>query len=387
MSRNTEYQFASTDTEALEAALIAAYEKITSINVKPASPEKLFIQWIASVIVQERILNNYTGNQNIPSRAEGEDLDALGELFYVSKRPEAQYAVCTERFYISEPQNTAILIPVGTRVTDTSKTLIWETVSDAYVAIGETYVDIQLRCQTPGVIGNGYAIGQLNTIVDVYDYYAGCENITVSDDGADTASDEEYYDLMRASMDGYSTAGAMGGYIYFAKQVSTEIADVVANSPMAGHVRIYVLMNDGNIAGEEIKAAVLAACNPDDRRPMTDYVLMEDPEPVRYDIDFTYYLTADGTVSAASVGAAVEKAVEEYKAWQTGKLGRAINPSKLYQMLMATGVDRVEIRSPIYTPLRNGRLTMGVTYDYADTIPQIAEAGNTSIVNGGYSGE
>ena len=88
MSRNTEYQFVSTDTETLVSQMVAAYETITKTTVQPASPEKLFIQWVADVIVQERTLNNYTGNQNIPSRAEGENLDALGELFHdLSYRP------------------------------------------------------------------------------------------------------------------------------------------------------------------------------------------------------------------------------------------------------------------------------------------------------------
>ena len=78
--RNTGYQFVSTDTEAVESLLISIYEKITGVSVKPASPEKLFIQFVAAVVIQERGLNNYTGNQNIPSRAEGENLDALAEL-------------------------------------------------------------------------------------------------------------------------------------------------------------------------------------------------------------------------------------------------------------------------------------------------------------------
>ena len=84
--RNTGYQFVSTDTEAVESLLISIYEKITGVSVKPASPEKLFIQFVAAVVIQERGLNNYTGNQNIPSRAEGENLDALAALFYVTQR-------------------------------------------------------------------------------------------------------------------------------------------------------------------------------------------------------------------------------------------------------------------------------------------------------------
>lgn len=50
--RNTEYQFVSTDTETVEALLISIYEKITGVSVKPASPEKLFIQFVAAVVTR-----------------------------------------------------------------------------------------------------------------------------------------------------------------------------------------------------------------------------------------------------------------------------------------------------------------------------------------------
>lgn len=376
--RNTGYQFVSTDTEEIEALLISIYEKITGISVKPASPEKLFIQFVAAVVIQERGLNNYTGNQNIPSRAEGENLDALAELFYVTQRPAAQAAVCTERFHISEAQTSAVLIPAGTRVTDSSGTLTWETVADAYVEIGATYADVQIRCQTTGAVGNGYAAGQINTFVDLFDYCDSCENLTASDDGADEATDDEFYELMRASQDAFSTAGAKGGYIYFAKQVSTEIADVVANSPSAGAVDLYVLMNDGTIASTELKNAVLAACNDDTVRPLTDQVSVKDPQTASYDIAFTYYVPKDSALSSAEIQAAVDSAVSEYVAWQCGKLGRDINPSVLIGKLMQTGIKRVDLTSPAFTVLRDGS---------DDTVPQVAAVGTITATNGGYEDE
>lgn len=378
MSRNTQYQFVSTDTEALEAALVASYEKIVGVSLKPASPEMLFVKWVTNIIIQERVINNHTGNQNVPSRAEAENLDALAELFYVIERPAAKAAVCTGRFYISETQETAILVPAGTRVTDADNTLIWETVTDVFIDIGSLYSDVQMQCRTPGTIGNGYAAGQLNTIVDVYDYYERCENITASGGGADVPSDEEFYQLMRASMDGYSTAGALGGYVYFAKQASSEIEDVVANSPQAGHVRVYILMNDGSFAGEELKASVLASCSKDRHRPLTDYVLVADPEGVEYNIEFTYYIPSDTAHSSAEIQRAVEAAVEEYTIWQCAKFGRDINPSKLYQMLMATGIKRVEIMSPVFTVLRDGK---------DGSVPQVAVKVGTTVTNGGYEDE
>jgi len=378
MPRNTQYQFVSTDTSTLIANLISAYETITGTVVRPASPEKLFISWIADIIMQERALNNYTGNQNLPSRAEGYNLDALGELFYNKKRPAAQAAKCTVRFYISAIQTAAILIPAGTRVTDSRNTLIWETTADAYIQIGDLYADVMVQCQTTGIIGNGYMAGQINTIIDPYAYYDHCENITTSDAGADESSDDEFYELMRVSQDAYSDAGAKGGYTYFAKQVSTEIADVVANSPSPGQVSLYVLMNDGTIATTEIKNAVLAACNADFVRPLTDYVVVDDPELVVYNIEFTYYIPRNTSLSAMEIETAVNSAVSKYTAWQSAKLGRDINSSYLLGLLMQTGIKRAELTYPAFTTLRDGS---------DDTIPQVASVGTITITNGGYEDE
>jgi len=381
MPRNPEHQFFSSDANEILSALIAAYETMTGAGVAPASPERLFIGWVAQIIIQERVIGNIIGNQNIPSRAEGENLDALGQLFRGRERPGAQPAVCTMRFHISAAQPTSILIPGGTRVTGTGGALVWETIDDAYIPIGELSADVPARCQTPGVTGNGYETGQINTLVDIsgIPYYSRCGNITASGGGADIATDDEYYELLRQSQDTYGTAGAKGSYIYFAKQVSTEIADVAANSLQPGYVNLYVLMKDGTVAGEEIKNAVYRACSPDDVRPLTDYVVVGDPETVGYDIDFTYYIPGGAAVSSAEVEQAVQTAVQEYIGWQCGKLGRDINPDELRRRLLAAGVKRIELNSPAFTPLRDGR---------DNTVPQVAAVGTVvNIVNGGYEDE
>ena len=378
MSRNPEYQFVSTDTDALVSELVTGYERITKTTVHPASPEKLFIQWIANVILQERVWNNYTGNQNIPSRATGDNLDSLGELFYETKRPQAKPAVCTMRFHISEVQNTSVLVSAGTRVTDNGGELVWQTTKDAYVPIGETFVDVPARCTKAGVIGNGYAVGQINSLIDMFDYYARCENITVSDDGADKANDEDYYTLMRTSMDGYSCAGARGAYVYIAKKVSTEIADVLPNHPAPGRVNIYVLMDDGTLATQEMKKAVLEACSAETVRPLTDLVSVEDAEQVKYNISFTYYIQRSSPKSATEIETEVENAVQAYVAWQCGKLGRDIVPDRLREYLYGAGIKRVVLNEPAFTVLRNG---------LDNTVPQVASIGTINIINGGYEDE
>lgn len=233
MSRSTEYKFVETDSAAVVAELVAAYEKITNRTLQPSEPDRLFISWVADVIIKERVNQNYVGNQNIPSSAEGTYLDALGEWMFSLKRRDAQSAKCTVRFTITEAQTTSITIPVGTRVSGTSQNLVWDTTEDALIPIGETYVDVMVQCETAGVIGNGYTKGQINTLIDVDKilYFSHCENITVSDGGAEKQTDEEYFETMRTVADSYSTAGAEGSYVYWAKSVSSEIADVKAVCP------------------------------------------------------------------------------------------------------------------------------------------------------------
>ena len=330
MSRNPEYQFLPTNPETIETALIATYEAILNTTVLPASPERLFIQFIAAVIVQERVQNNYTGNQNIPSRAEGENLDALAELTYGLKRPDAQPASCSVRFTIPSAQTAAVIVPAGTQLTDANQTLVWKTNQDACIQAGQSYVDVgHVTCLSPGTVGNGYAPGQICKLVDVFFPNASCQNISASEGGADVPDDEAFFQLMRASMDAYSTAGSAESYVYWAKKVSPQIKDVAAVSPEPGTVKLYVLMDDGSPAGSSIKADVLAACNADERRPLTDLVSVNDPQTVPYSIEFTYYAQSNSGISAVELDANVRKTVDEFVAWQCGKFGRDINPSKL----------------------------------------------------------
>ena len=388
MSRNPEYEFVSMDAQEILSRAIAAYETLTGMTVQPASPEMLFLRWHTAIILQERALNNYTGNQNIPSRAEGENLDALGELFLEHERPDAKSARCRVRFEISQGQPFPVLISKGTRVSDAGGVLVWETEEDALIPVGKTSVDVEVVCQTPGTAGNGYLPGQIDTIVDLYSYCTVCRNVTESEGGTDAATDEEYYHLLRLSQDGWSTAGSTGSYTYHAMQVSTGIADVVPNSPSPGEVYLYVLMKGGKPAGEEIKKAVYERCSADRVRPFTDHVQMGDPEIVPYEVDLTWYSHADSPVSAAGMQKAVEQAVQDYIDWQSAKLGRDINPSKLYQLLMQTGIKRVDLRAPSFQPLRDGRMTLGTQeYEITMTVPQVGQVQRVSVLNGGCEDE
>lgn len=384
MRSTADHQFISTDVDELDALLCAGYEQFFGTSVRPGSPERLFISWIEDAIIYERALNNHADNQNLPSRAEGENLDALAELFYLQQRPQPTAATCTMRFNISEARQSAILIPSGTRVTDANASLYWATTADEYVPIGSTYTDVTVVCQTSGTVGNDFAVGDINTIVDVYDYYSGCSNVTISANGSDAPDDDEFYQLLLDSQAAWSSAGPVGSYKYFAKSVSTKIADVVANSPSPGTVCLYAIMDDGGIAPDETKKAMVEVCSADEVRPLTDRVISGDPDVVNYNIDLTYYLTRDGDISAADAQTRVNEAVQQYISWQSGKMGRDINPDKLRYLLLEVGIKRVNLQQPVFTPLEDGKPSVDLT---SDKVPQVAKVGTVTVKSGGYEDE
>ncbi len=384
MSRGNDYQFVSTDSEAIVADLTAKYEDLTGHTLLPSDPDKLFIQWVAGIIIQQRVIVNYAANQNIPSRADGENLDALGEMIYNVSRPQAKPAKCVVRFRLSAPQETAIPIPKGTRVTDNSGSLIWSTTVDTAVEIGAVIIDVPVICEKEGTIGNGYAPGQINKLIDVDKvmYYASCENIETSNSGTECASDSEYYELMRAGLEAFSTAGPKGAYEFHAKAVSTSIADVCAINPIEkpGYVNIFAIMTNGEIADDGTKNAIFEACNDDKVRPLTDIIEVLDPIVIDFNIELTYYIDRNSQKSSADIETAIRSAVDEYADWQCKKIGRDINPSRLMWLLKDTGAKRVDIKLPVFTYLRDGsdRLTPQVAHtDRAEAV----------IVNGGYEDE
>jgi len=83
-------------------------------------------------------------------------------------------------------------------------------------------------------------------------------------------------------------------------------------------------------------------------------------------------LRAAGELSLSAAASAVEGAVAAYIEWQTAKIGRDIDPSKLIQLVMNAGVKRVVVTSPVYTPV-------GAT--------EAAKLGTKTVSAGGYEDE
>lgn len=126
-----------------------------------------------------------------------------------------------------------------------------------------------------------------------------------------------------------------------------------------GIVKIIPICENGEIPDETILEKVLAVCSASEVRPLTDKVVVEAPKVLEYDIDLTYYATAVTEGSCIQTIEAEGGAIDQYIEWQSGALGRHINPDKLRTFILApqwdeaVGATRVIINSPKFTELND----------------------------------
>jgi phage-related baseplate assembly protein len=350
-------EFIETDTETIISNMIALYEELQKADgredyqVRPGSPERLFISWMAAIVVQQRTLINETAKMNVPryaAKSEDEDyLDSLAELFKDTQRLEASPASAIFRFYISEAQTQSIIVPAGTRISFDG-VIIFATSEVLEIKAGELSGEVEAVCTQAGTVGNGLAAGQVKEVVDKFDYYQKAENITTTSGGAEKEDNESYYERMRESMESFSTAGPVNGYIYWTKTVSAAVSDVAVTSPEACVVDVRVLLQDGQEATPAVLKEIEEALNASDIRPLTDVVTVSAPETVDFSVDATFYISQPNKDSATTIEKAIREAVETYITWQTSKMGRDINPSYLTKLMMDAGAKRVEVRQPTF---------------------------------------
>lgn len=351
-------ELVDTNTEELVNRLIEKYETITGRTLYPADPIRAFILWLASVIVQERVLINESAKQNLPRYAIGENLDSLGEIFHNIHRLEPTAAKTILGFSLTTTLDEDYVIADALEVT-VDGNINFETTGNLVFKAGEDYAEIEAICKSIGTIGNGFAIGQVNKLVsDEFLYFKEVSNVIETAGGSETETDTAFYNRMRESEEAYTTAGPRGSYIYYAKSVSSLISDVSAESPEDGIVDVRIMLYGGKLPSEELIQKVQNYLSADDIRPMTDMVVVSAPTTVEFDIEATYYISTDKATSTKEIKKEVELATENYILWQSSKMGRDVNPSYFNAMLMESGIKRVEITKPAFTRIPKGSVAV-----------------------------
>ena len=339
--------------EQVRQEMVADYESFISeatgqtVTLDRSSVHRMELYAAAAQIYQAMQYIDRQGKQSILKYSYSDFLDNLAAFKGVTRNP-ATPATTTLRFTLSVERDTATGIPQGTRVS-TACSIYFSTDVYAEIPAGSTTVDVPATCTVAGTDGNGFAAGELATIVDPIPYVASVTNTTATEGGAEIESDDDLAERVFLAPGAYSTAGPEDGYLYHAKAYSAAIGDVVATSDQAaGTVDIVFIMADGSTPGEEMIEGLEGYLQGKTIRPMTDLVRVAAPQEVQYTINLTYYINRSDSAKAVTIQAAVAQAVADYQTWQRA-IGRDINPSKLVAMVMEAGAKRVTVTAPTYT--------------------------------------
>lgn len=150
---------------------------------------------------------------------------------------------------------------------------------------------------------------------------------------------------IQLALEGFSTAGPIGAYLFHTLSASPLVLDAFVDSPEPGEVRVTVLSTEGDgAAGSELLATVLAALNAEDVRPLTDLVSVQSASivPVSIEAGIEIMSGPDPEVVLAAAQAAIE-------AWAVDvhRLGRSVRLSAIYAALHREGVKRVILAEPL----------------------------------------
>jgi phage-related baseplate assembly protein len=341
------------DIDQVRQEMVADYESFISeatgqtVTLERSSVHRMELYAAAAQIYQAMQYIDRQGKQSILKYSYSDFLDNLAIFKGVTRNP-ATPATTTLRFTLSAERDTATGIPQGTRVS-TDGAIYFATDVYAEIPAGSTTVDVPATCTVAGTDGNGFAAGELATIVDPIPYVASVTNTTATEGGAEIESDDDLAERVFLAPGAYSTAGPEDGYLYHAKAYSAAIGDVVATSNQAaGTVDIVFIMADGSTPGEEMIEGLEGYLQGKTIRPMTDLVRVAAPQEVTYTINLTYYINRSDSAKAVTIQAAVAQAVADYQTWQRA-IGRDINPSQLVRMIMDAGAKRVTVTAPTYT--------------------------------------
>lgn len=357
--------------EDLRSSLISDYEQRLSelkgkeTKLAKASEQRLVLYSVAAVLYQMYQYINRGGRINLLKYAYGDYLDNIAALKGVT-RNGAKAASVIMRFTLAEERGTTVGIPAGTRVSSDGD-VFFEVPEYNEIPAGDLYIDIECVCTDTGTQGNGFEVGEIETLVDPVNYIEEVSNIAVSEGGADVEDDESFKERILLGPAAYSVAGPAAAYVYWAKTYSPTISDVNVTTEEGSAVVEIRFLSDGAIPSAAMVENLEEYLANENIRPLTDQVEVSAPTASSFNITCSYYINKSDRNRAATIQAAVTEAVNTYIKWQTEKIGRDINPSKLTELMMAAGAKRVVVTYPAYTVIDNEHVaaigTTSVTYN------------------------
>lgn len=156
--------------------------------------------------------------------------------------------------------------------------------------------------------------------------------------------DEAFRARVQLALEGFSTAGPSGAYLYHALSADGAVLDASVTSPSPGDIMVTVLSRLGNGSpSPELVTTVATALNDERVRPLCDNVAVQAASITPYAVtaELVMFSGPDPEVARAAAEAAVLAYVADCH-----RLGRAVRRSGLFRALHQPGVEAVDLIAP-----------------------------------------
>lgn len=334
-----EPQLFTTDPVTLKARYVAWFEAASGRKLYPMQIEMLLIDLLAYAMSILGTEGQIVVRQHLVALSDEVGLTLLATN-RSTPRLDASRARTTVRFALAAARSTAVAIPAGTTVSaGAGGALTFETAADVVIAAGAVTVDVTAACSVAGEAGNGLDVGALTTIEDLSIVGLTVRNITATAGGADQEAIEPWRLRVANALAKISGAGPRKGYRETVFAVSPAIVDVAVIRPAPCEIEIYALTAVGP-AGPELKAAILAALDPEDVRPQGDDVSARDATAAHRSIAIHVRTTGALATTLAAATTAAAKVVGQW----TQVFAPLIEPSAIEAAVKAVaGVVDVDV--------------------------------------------
>ena len=159
-------------------------------------------------------------------------------------------------------------------------------------------------------------------------------------------TDEDFRYRIQKKLDALSTAGPESAYEFHTLSADSRVADVKCSSPAPAHALLTILQRDSmnNASTEALNNIVLNYVSGEKKRPTGDRVQVQSAEIIDYSIEAI--LVTKNVPETDAVLLAAQDNINIY-AKTPKRLGKGVYFSDLYSALKVSGVERVELLSPL----------------------------------------
>jgi len=146
------------------------------------------------------------------------------------------------------------------------------------------------------------------------------------------------------ALEAITTAGSEKAYLFHTLSADPRVKSASVQSPTPGTVVISIQSNEGDgTADKELKDVVNAYVSAEDKRPLTDKVVVQGAELIGYKIKATVYLYfgPSATITEQESRDALDKYIEKHST-----IGNLVARSGIFDALHAEGVQKVILTEP-----------------------------------------